>query len=135
MHDLLRARLARELDRDAGLSDTDYGVLVHLSEAPDHRLRMHELVARLLWEKSRLSHHVTRMQQRGLVVREDCASDGRGSFVALTPAGAQAIERAAPEHVAAVRRHLFDLLSPAEIGVLSDITDRVVGHLSTAAAD
>lgn len=134
MHDLLRARLARELARDSGLSDADYGVLVHLSEAPRQRLRMHELVSRLLWEKSRLSHHVTRMQQRGLVLREVCASDGRGSFVVLTPAGVQAIERAAPGHVVAVRRHLFDLLSPAEVEVLSEITERVVDHLSASEA-
>ncbi|MET7709806.1 hypothetical protein [Micromonospora sp. NPDC005413] len=83
----------------------------------------------MLWSRSRLSHHLTRMQQRGLVTREEYADDARGSIIALTPAGRQAIESAAPGHVAAVRRHLIDLLTPAEVEALGALTHRVVDHL------
>ena len=130
MRRLLDLELARELAQDAGLSEPDYDVLSDLSETPDQRLRLSELADRMLWSRSRLSHHLTRMQQRGLVTREECASDGRGSVVALTPAGRRAIEAAAPGHVAAVRRHLIDLLTPEEVDALGALTHRVVDHLA-----
>src|SRR3954462_12095624 len=82
----LRARLARQLQREAGLSEADYEVLVQLSEAPGGRQRVFELGQSTQWEKSRLSHHLTRMVQRGLVARESCPTDSRGSFVVLTDA-------------------------------------------------
>ncbi|MEU8253961.1 MarR family transcriptional regulator [Micromonospora inaquosa] len=129
MRRLLDLELARELTQDAGLSEADYDVLSDLSETPQGRLRLRELADRMLWSRSRLSHHLTRMQQRGLVTREECADDARGSIVVLTPAGRQAIESAAPGHVAAVRRHLIDLLTPAEIDALGALTHRVVDHL------
>ncbi|WP_433266721.1 MarR family winged helix-turn-helix transcriptional regulator [Micromonospora vinacea] len=129
MRRLLDLELARELTQDAGLSEADYDVLSDLSETPQGRLRLRELADRMLWSRSRLSHHLTRMQQRGLVTREECADDARGSVVVLTPAGRQAIESAAPGHVAAVRRHLIDLLTPAEIDALGTLTHRVVDHL------
>ncbi|WP_446218260.1 MarR family winged helix-turn-helix transcriptional regulator [Micromonospora sp. IBHARD004] len=133
MRRLLDLELARELTQDAGLSEPDYDVLSDLSETPDQRLRLSELADRMLWSRSRLSHHLTRMQQRGLVTREECASDGRGSVVALTPAGRRAIEAAAPGHVAAVRRHLIDLLTPDEVEALGALTHRVVDHLTAPA--
>ena len=130
MSRLLGAQLGRGLSRDAGMSHADFEVLVNLSEAPGRRLRMNELGARLLWEKSRLSHHITRMQQRGLVEREGCMSDARGSFVVVTEAGLAAIEAAAPGHVRDVRRHFFDLLSDDDVKALAAISDKVVGHLT-----
>ncbi|SCL61618.1 MarR family winged helix-turn-helix transcriptional regulator [Micromonospora chersina] len=130
MRRLLDLELARELMQDAGLSEPDYDVLSDLSETPDQRLRLSELADRMLWSRSRLSHHLARMQQRGLVTREEHPSDGRGSIVVLTPAGRAAIEAAAPGHVAAVRRHLIDLLTPEEIDVLGALTQRVVDRLS-----
>ncbi|RLP92755.1 MarR family transcriptional regulator [Micromonospora sp. BL4] len=130
MRRLLDLELARELTQDAGLSEPDYDVLSDLSETPQGRLRLSELADRMLWSRSRLSHHLSRMQQRGLVTREECADDARGSIVVLTPAGRQAIESAAPGHVAAVRRHLIDLLTPAEIDALGALTHRVVDHLA-----
>ncbi|MEU8157755.1 MarR family transcriptional regulator [Micromonospora sp. NPDC048986] len=126
---LLDLELARELTQDAGLSEADYDVLSDLSETPQGRLRLRELADRMLWSRSRLSHHLTRMQQRGLVTREECADDARGSVVVLSPAGRQAIESAAPGHVAAVRRHLIDLLTPAEVDALGALTHRVVDRL------
>jgi DNA-binding MarR family transcriptional regulator len=130
MSRLLTAQLGRGLSRDAGMSNADYEVLVHLSEEPGHRLRMHELASRMLWEKSRLSHQVSRMEQRGLVERAECPTDGRGSFVVLSDAGLKAIESAAPAHVAEVRRHFLDLLSGEQQRALIAITERVIEHLT-----
>jgi DNA-binding MarR family transcriptional regulator len=126
----LEARLARELARHSGLSDPDYSVLVNLSEAPEGRLRAFELGRALQWEKSRLSHHLKRMGKRGLVAREDCESDARGSFVVITPAGRAAIEAAAPAHVDDVRRHLIDLLSDDQLDALADISEAVLANLA-----
>ncbi|MET7468484.1 MarR family winged helix-turn-helix transcriptional regulator [Micromonospora sp. NPDC005686] len=130
MRRLLDLELARELMQDAGLSEPDYDVLSDLSETPEQRLRLSELADRMLWSRSRLSHHISRMQQRGLVTREECATDGRGSVVVLTPAGRRAVEAAAPGHVAAVRRHLIDRLTPAEVAALGTLSQRVIGHLT-----
>lgn len=99
----LQARLARRLAAESGLSMSDYEVLVWLSEEPEGRLRMATLAERLQWDRSRLSHHIRRMETRGLVARTDCPDDGRGSFVGVTPGGRRAIQDAAPGHVAAVR--------------------------------
>lgn len=130
MRVLLDLRLARDLMGDSGLSEADYDVLSTLSETAGHRLRLSELAAHLLWSTSRLSHHITRMRQRGLVTREECADDARGSVVALTPDGLRVIEEAAPPHVASVRRHLIDLLTDDETAALDALTHRVVDHLA-----
>ena len=134
MRTLLTAQLARDLSHDCDLSEPDYTVLSNLSEAEGHRWRLNELAARMLWSKSRLSHHIARMEERGLITREECATDGRGAFVVLTRQGMRAIERAAPSHVASVRRNLIDLLTPAEIDALADISQKVVAHLSRQTA-
>src|SRR5688572_2840237 len=83
----LPAALHRELQADAGLSLPDFDVLVQLSESADGRLRVSDLARALGWERSRLSHHVGRMERRGLVTREECVDDGRGAFVVLTSGG------------------------------------------------
>lgn len=127
---LLNAQIARDLAQDSGLSDPDYDVLAALSASPDRRRRVSELADRMLWSRSRLSHHLARMQQRGLVVRRECPTDGRGAFVVLTEEGARTIERAAPDHVESVRRHLIDLLSPEQIEALTAIGETVAGRLS-----
>lgn len=131
MHARLDAHLRRSLARESGLSDADYGVLVNLSEAPDERMRIFELVQALQWEKSRLSHQLRRMEQRGLVERSGCETDGRGAFVALTPEGRAAIAGAAPLHVAQVRRHFADVLTPEQLDALDSITDAVLGSLAS----
>jgi DNA-binding MarR family transcriptional regulator len=129
MSERLRAQVARDLVADSGLSDADYMVLVHLSEAEEQLMRMNDLAARLNWSKSRLSHQLARMQARGLVERADCPSDARGAFAVLTPAGLAEIERAAPLHVASARRHLIDVLDPEQLAQLADIAERVIDHL------
>ncbi|MBB5953951.1 DNA-binding MarR family transcriptional regulator [Saccharothrix tamanrassetensis] len=126
----LPAVLERRLVRDSGLSNADYSLLVPLSEAPDGLVRSRELGAMVGWERSRLSHQVGRMEKRGLVVREECAEDARGSMVRLTPAGRAAIEAAAPSHVAAVRRYLFDVLTDEELDVLGRAFGRVLDRIA-----
>src|ERR1041384_6387150 len=92
----LPAALHRQLQQDSGLSLPDYDVLVALTDAVDGRLRPFELQRALMWEQSRLSHHLNRMERRGLIGREPCDEDGRGAFIVLTDAGRGAITDAAP---------------------------------------
>jgi DNA-binding MarR family transcriptional regulator len=126
--------LEEQITRDGGLSGADYAVLVPLSESPDGMLRARELGREILWDRSRLSHHVSRMERRGLVAREECAEDGRGAMVRITDAGRAAIEGAAPGHVAATRRYFFDLLSNEEVDMLTAVFDRVLVNLDRATA-
>ena len=130
---LMTSRLMRslgvQLQRDTGLSDGDYGVLVQLSEAPDARLRPSQLAAGLQWEKSRMSHHLTRMEQRGLVKRLPCKTDNRGALIAMTPAGRRALERAAPMHVDHVRRVFVDALTREQLDALGGISAAVLERL------
>jgi DNA-binding MarR family transcriptional regulator len=130
MHAQLTARLNHELSAEAGLSLQDYAVLVSLTDDPDGRRRPFELGRELGWEKSRLSHHMARMTDRGLVTRQKCPTDQRGWFVAITDRGRRAIEAAAPGHAAAVRRFFADLLTPAELDGLTRISDRVITALA-----
>jgi DNA-binding MarR family transcriptional regulator len=129
MRSKLPAHLGRELQRDSGLSEADYAIMVELSEAPEERLRLHELGARLHWEKSRLSKQVSRMSARGLVRREDCPTDGRGAFAVLMPVGREAIEAAAPRHAEQVRRWFVDALSPEQLEAMAAIAAAVTGRL------
>lgn len=122
---LADSAIARDLSRDSGLSMPDYLVLSSLSESPSHSHRLTELAARMQWSPSRLSHHVSRMQQRGLVERTDCADDLRGAVIVLTDAGWEAIRAAAPDHVASVRRHLIDRLSAEDLRALTRIGETV----------
>ncbi|MFP4310409.1 MAG: MarR family winged helix-turn-helix transcriptional regulator [Nitriliruptoraceae bacterium] len=125
----LEAALSRRLAQRSGLSHADYAVLVELSEADDGRLRAFQLGRALRWEKSRLSHHLKRMEARGHICREECAEDARGSEVVLTPAGRRAIETAAPAHVEDVRRLLIDRLSTEQLDTLAEIAGVVVTAL------
>jgi DNA-binding MarR family transcriptional regulator len=111
---LLPDRLNRDLQEAHGLTGTDYQILVELSEAPERRMRMSTLADRTQLSRSRLSHQVDRMSRAGLVERQDCAQDGRGTYAVLTEVGWQSIVRAAPDHVESVRRHLLDRLTPEE---------------------
>jgi DNA-binding MarR family transcriptional regulator len=121
--------LEEQINREGGLSGADYAVLVPLSAASDGMLRARELGREILWDRSRLSHQLGRMEKRGLVLREECAEDARGAMVRMTDAGRAAIERAAPGHVAATRRYFFDLLSSEEVDQLTTVLDRLLANL------
>lgn len=125
-------RLFERLDQDLkqhGLTHDDYSVLVALSEAPDDRMRMAELASHAVESRSRLSHHIGRLEARGLVTRETCPTDRRGSFAVLTPEGRATIEAVAPHHVDGVRRHLLDQITPDQLRVLGEAFAHVDDHL------
>lgn len=133
MHIELNSALDRELARDSGLSGADYAILVPLSESPDGRMRARELRVEANWDRSRLAHQLRRMETRGLIVREECDTDGRGTMARLTPAGREAIEAAAPGHVATVRRYFIDHLADDEVDTLRQVAERVLDRLRVAA--
>ena len=128
---LLQDRLERELTRATGISSAYYEILVQLSESPERSLRMSELADRCLSSRSRLSHAVSRLEERGWVRRQNCAEDGRGQLAVLTDEGFAALEAAAPVHVESVRTHLFDQLSAAQITSARDIGETLLRHLGT----
>ena len=134
MSSLLPAQLNRQLQRDSGLSLPEYEVLVQLSEAPQQRLRPFQICEALNWEQSRLSHQLTRMQQRGLLTREECEADGRGAFVVLTATGADAIGAAAPGHVAAVRSLIFDRLTDEQRAAFEQACSAIIAALTEQAS-
>jgi DNA-binding MarR family transcriptional regulator len=129
MHARLGAQLNREMQDESGLSSADFSVLVELSEHPDDRMRVLELARELRWEKSRLSHQLTRMQQRGLVDRSSCSEDRRGAWIVLTSEGRAAVEAAAPRHVESVRKYLFDELDAQQVEALGVIAQTVIARL------
>ncbi|MEU9890798.1 MarR family transcriptional regulator [Sphaerisporangium sp. NPDC051017] len=132
---LLDAEVTRDLLRDSELSAPDYDVLSTLSSKEGRRWRLSRLAERMLWSKSRLSRHIARMEQRGLVTREECATDARGAMIVLTKAGVRAIEDAAPDHVESVRRHFVDLLTPEQLDQFAAIAETVLAHLSDRAGE
>jgi DNA-binding MarR family transcriptional regulator len=128
----LEAELARQLVAESGLSYSDYLVLVALTDRTEPRLRLFELGELLGWEKSRLSHQVGRMADRGLVTKEKCDSDRRGAFVAVTTRGRKEIESAAPGHVRIVRQLFIDKLTPDELDVIASVAMRVLADFDQA---
>jgi DNA-binding MarR family transcriptional regulator len=129
---LLTAQLNRSLQAEFGLSLPEYEVLVQLSEAPAGKLRPFQLGMALNWEQSRLSHMLSRMSRRGFVIKQDCASDGRGAEVVLTVTGRAAIEAAAPGHAAAVRRLVFDQMDSEQAAVFGQVFGAILAGLETA---
>ncbi|MFC5750735.1 MarR family winged helix-turn-helix transcriptional regulator [Actinomadura rugatobispora] len=131
VHALLSAGLARRLARDSGLSGADFEILAALATSPDGRMTSLRVRRTLVWEKSRLSHQVRRMEQRGLIVREPNPDDARSSLLALTPAGRATVEDAFAPYAQYVREHYLDLLTPEERDVLIKVSERVVAGLGS----
>jgi DNA-binding MarR family transcriptional regulator len=125
----LTCELAHQLVADSGLSYQDYMVLVALTDRPEGRMRLFEMARDLGWEKSRVSHHVARMAERGLVTKEKCGGDRRGAFVVITKRGRKEIEAAAPGHVDAVRRLFIDPLTPRQLDAVRAAAEAVVAAL------
>jgi DNA-binding MarR family transcriptional regulator len=122
--------LDRQLQQDAGMPHGYYQILVHLSEANRHTMRMSELAESTRSSRSRLSHAVSRLEEKGWVVRRECETDRRGQLAELTDEGQAALAAAAPGHVAAVRAHVVDRLSPEQIRQLGEIAHVMIGGLS-----
>ncbi|MFI7676853.1 MarR family winged helix-turn-helix transcriptional regulator [Actinophytocola sp. NPDC049390] len=127
--ELLRKQLNRELQERHGLALADYEVLVRLSEHDGGRMRMAHLAGEVASSKSRLSHQIGRMETTGLVQRVECGDDARGVFAEITEAGRERLRETAPTHVAGVRAHLVDLLTPTDQVTLAEIFERVLDHL------
>ena len=128
----IRSRLGSRLQSDSGLSMGDYQVLLALSEAQNHRFRSSELAAHITWERSRLSHHLGRMEKRGLIRREPCPDDSRGADVVLTEQGAEAFRTGSIPHLEAVRELFIDALSPEQLNQLEGIAKALRAHLNQA---
>ncbi|WP_433435447.1 MarR family winged helix-turn-helix transcriptional regulator [Nonomuraea sp. CA-141351] len=129
----LLATLNRDMQADSRLSNPDYQVLVVLTDSADGRSRISDLATELQWERSRVSHHVARMEKRDLVSRQGCPEDGRGAFVRITETGRATIERAAPAHVRAVRHLVFDALTADEVTQLGEIFHRLRSRVARSA--
>ena len=118
----LRSLLAARLQADTGLSPADYAVLLALHDADDNRLRSSRLAENVGWERSRLSHHLGRMEQRGLIDRQECSTDSRGAEIVLTAAGRDAFGGATVPHLRAIRELFVDALTPDQLNAVHDIT-------------
>lgn len=129
--EMIRSRLASRLQSDSGLSMGDYQVLLALTEADDNRLRSSELAAQITWERSRLSHHLGRMEKRGLIRREPCPDDSRGADVVLSDQGENAFRTASIPHLQAVRELFMDALTPEQLSQLEEITAGMRAHLDS----
>ncbi|PZG14706.1 MarR family winged helix-turn-helix transcriptional regulator [Nonomuraea aridisoli] len=128
LHKLLMHRLDREL-QEHSLSLNDYEILVNLSESPERRMRMSDLADATIQSRSRLSHQISRMEAKGLVRREDCRDDRRGTFAVLTDEGWETIQRLAPAHVAGVREHFVDRLTDDQLEAIESWFAPIVEHL------
>ncbi|PYY37991.1 MarR family transcriptional regulator [Curtobacterium sp. MCJR17_055] len=136
-HDVWRG-LDRALDlavqRGAGISVPEFEILIGLHRDPEHRLRVRDVAAGIGWEKSRVSHQVTRMVARGLVERADCPSDGRGSWVVMTPDGRRAVLAGIRAHTAALEQ-LFWRPVAADAETLRSVSHRVLDALGPVDTD
>jgi DNA-binding MarR family transcriptional regulator len=124
----IRSALAARLQNESGLSPGDYAVLLALSEADGRRLRSSELADRIGWERSRLSHHLGRMERRDLIHREPSATDNRGAEIHLTATGADAFRRSSIHHLHAVRELFIDALTPQQLESVQDFTTALRTH-------
>jgi DNA-binding MarR family transcriptional regulator len=131
----LNHQLSADLQAQHDLTLADYEILVQLSEHPDQRMRMSDLADATLASRSRLSHQVDRLVKRGLVERQDCEIDKRGSFAVLTDRGWKATVAAAPDHVASVRTYLVDVLSPQQFEALGAACQKISERIANTNVD
>ncbi|MFI6349212.1 MarR family winged helix-turn-helix transcriptional regulator [Streptomyces sp. NPDC050560] len=126
---LLARELERGLQRDHGISKAEFSVLVRLWRAPAHTMRVCDLVSALDWEKSRVSHLLTRMEKRGFVARPEGAA-GRRTRTGLTASGRRVADAALRGHGDTVRRHFFDPLTPEEAATIREWSARTIDRLT-----
>ena len=127
--------LDAQLQHDDGISISELEVLMALVRSPGRRLRVRDLAELTGWEKSRVSHQVTRMEARGLVEREDCAEDRRASWIRLSGDGRRVLVRALPKHTATIRRILFDAITPEQQDELLAIANRMTDAMAAGDDD
>ena len=131
----LELTLERRLQADAGISTADYEILIALHNAPSMRLRAGQIGDIIGWEKSRVSHQITRMEQRDLVKRQECGDDARGVWVVLTDDGDRAVLNAANDRQEAVRQYFFDVLDDSEKDALLRISHKVLDTIKPPICD
>ncbi|MEW2430931.1 MarR family transcriptional regulator [Micromonospora sp. NPDC047644] len=131
----LGSRLESRLQGDSSLSTGDYAVLLALSEAEGEAMRSSELASRIGWERSRLSHHLGRMERRGLIRRQECATVPRGAEVLLTTVGAEAFRGATYPHLRAIREFFVDALTPEQIVAAGEIATALRAQLDVLGKD
>ena len=125
----LTERINRELAQKAGLSEADFEILSALIESPNESVRALALRCGLEWEKSRLSHQLRRMEERGLITRQECAEDNRGSVIRVTDAGRKLAAEAKLHYEQAVQRYVTDALSAEQLETLGSIAQAVLNQL------
>jgi len=118
--------LERQLQADGDISRPEFEILLAIFESESKQLRARDLVTAVGWEKSRISHQVTRMERRGLVERRECDSDARGRWVGLTHDGRRAVLGSMRDHAATIRRYFFDVLSPDELRAIGTASKSVL---------
>ncbi|WP_026911548.1 MarR family winged helix-turn-helix transcriptional regulator [Patulibacter minatonensis] len=126
---LLQRDLEQGLDERHGLQHSTYEVLMHLSDAPDGRMRLSDLAKLAVLSRSGLTRLIDRLENDGQVVRERCATDARGYFAVLTEEGRERVDAARGEYLDEVRKRFHDLLSPEEQAVLGDVWTKVLDNL------
>ncbi|HWR84491.1 MAG TPA: MarR family winged helix-turn-helix transcriptional regulator [Rhodoglobus sp.] len=130
MRSQLDLTLERRLHADSGLSTPDYDVLATLLREPDRMMRSGRLAEFMGWEKSRLSHQLKRMEQRGLITRRECGDDARGVWVVATPDGVRVALAATRDRTAALREHFLDVLDDEQLAALRAISGKVLDRIN-----
>jgi DNA-binding MarR family transcriptional regulator len=128
--EVLRARLGARMQSESALSPGDYQVLLALSEADGKTLRASALALHIGWERSRLSHHLGRMEKRGLIGRATCADDVHGIEVSMTTAGAESFRTGSVPHLRAVKELFLDALTDEQLVQVEDLTRALQSHLN-----
>jgi DNA-binding MarR family transcriptional regulator len=131
---LLIRELERGLQRDCGISKAEFSVLVTLWQAPGHQLRVAELNESLDWEKSRVCHQLSRMENRGLVKRTECGAAGRRTAIGLTAEGRDTVQNAVLEHGGNIRRYFLESLTPEQATVIRAWSEQTIEHFATPTA-
>lgn len=126
---LVNSMVAAQLQAHAGISTADYSVMLALNEAEARTLRSSKLAEDMGWDRSRLSHQLGRMEKRGLIRREKCAEDSRGSHVVLTDEGYEVYRKASIEHLRDVREYFIAALSPQQLSALGEASAALRAHL------
>lgn len=127
--------LERRLQSDAGISSADFAILVSLEDHPDKRLRAGRIGDLIGWEKSRVSHQLSRMEQRGLIRRTECGDDARGVWIEPTADGRRAVLAAMRDHTAAIRQYFFGVVTDEEQRLLADLSRRVLDTINPPLCD